>query len=189
TGGRFFTNGVNSTTQGIDVVTRYAVQFGDDWTLRTTLGANFNKTEITNKDEIGTPAALAQFTSVPLFGRVEQGRYEEGQPRSSIQSSFSLSKGRHDIVLRAIRFGEFTTFNAANPARDQEYSGKIITDLEWSIRPATGYVFALGANNLFDIYPDRTLQPNSNNGIFQYSGQSPFGFSGRYVYARVMIKI
>lgn len=189
TGGRYFSNGVNSSTVGLDVVTRYAVQFGDDWTLRTTLSANFNRTEITNKDDIGTPTLLAQFTNVPLFGRVEQGRYEEGQPRSNVQSSFNLSKARHNLVVRVMRFGEFTTFNAADPLRDQEYSGKILTDIEWSFNAAEGYVFAIGSNNVFDVYPDRQLQPNSFNGIFQYSGQSPFGFDGRYVYARVQIKI
>ncbi len=47
---------------------------------------------------------------------------------------------------------------------------------------------------MFDVYPDennnlgsvaQNFGGNSNFGIFPYSGISPFGFNGRFVYARV----
>ena len=63
-----------------------------------------------------------------------------------------------------------------------------------------------GADNLFDVYPDQnndvgdpragTLSAaagpngrsgNANFGIFPYNQFSPFGFNGRYVYARVAL--
>jgi len=44
---------------------------------------------------------------------------------------------------------------------------------------------SLGVNNLLDQYPDKTIKRNSFNGIFQHSGYSPFGFTGRYVYTRL----
>ena len=48
---------------------------------------------------------------------------------------------------------------------------------------------SFGANNLFDEYPDATsLNPNlagTFSDIFPFSGFSPFGFSGRYVYGRI----
>ncbi|HAC14561.1 MAG TPA: hypothetical protein DCE78_01255, partial [Bacteroidetes bacterium] len=187
TGGRYFTNAVDSRTQGVDVIARYALQL-DEYTIRATVGANFTNTEITNKDQITTPSALAQYTSVPLFGRVEQGRYEDGQPNSSIQTSLSVARGNWDVVFRLNRFGEFTTYHTSNPDLDQTYSAKFITDLELSNQLGTGVVFGFGVNNLFDVYPDRTYQPSSNVGIFQFSGQSPFGFDGRYVYSRLTVK-
>ena len=187
TGGRYFTNAVDSRTQGVDVIARYALQL-DEYTLRATVGANFTSTEITNKDEITTPSALAQYTGVPLFGRVEQGRYEEGQPKSSIQTSLSVARGNWDVVFRVNRYGEYTTFHTTNPNRDQTYSAKFITDLEVSNQLGTGVVFGFGVNNLFDIYPDRQFQTGSNNGIFQFSGQTPFGFDGRYLYSRLTVK-
>lgn len=186
TGGRYFTNAVDSRTTGIDIIARYAVQV-EDYTIRTTLGANITQTEITNKDEITTPAALAQYTSVPLFGRVEQGRYEEGQPSSSVQSSISVSRDAWDVLIRVNRFGEYKSYHTSNPDLDQVYSEKFITDLEISREVATGTRFAVGVNNLFDVYPDRTLQPSSNFGIFQFSGLTPFGFDGRYIYSRLTL--
>lgn len=187
TGGRYFTNAVDSRTTGVDVIARYAVVL-NDYTIRSTLGANITQTEITNKNEITTPSALARYTSVPLFGRVEQGRYEEGQPGTSIQSSISVSKDDWDVLIRVNRFGQYKSYHTSNPDLDQMYSDKFITDLEISREVATGTRFAIGVNNLFDVYPDRTLQPNSNNGIFQYSGLTPFGFDGRYIYSRLTLK-
>ncbi len=45
----------------------------------------------------------------------------------------------------------------------------------------------LGADNLLDVYPDVNSAATNNGGIFPYSGISPFGFNGRYVYARVSV--
>ena len=56
---------------------------------------------------------------------------------------------------------------------------------------------ALGANNLFDVYPDRSPvgpRPASVGGFFPvnqlfvpYSILSPFGFNGRYLYGRFAV--
>ena len=54
----------------------------------------------------------------------------------------------------------------------------------------------MGANNLFDVYPDRRpFGPRSVGGTypqnFQYipysGGGSPFGFNGRFLYVRAGI--
>jgi len=54
----------------------------------------------------------------------------------------------------------------------------------------------LGADNVFDVYPDRQLNPGnpttsnggtSNFGIFPYNGISPFGFNGRFIYTRLSL--
>ena len=47
------------------------------------------------------------------------------------------------------------------------------------------FTWAVGAQNLFDTFPDRNLEPNSNLGIFTYPSHSPFGMNGRFVYSRV----
>ena len=55
--------------------------------------------------------------------------------------------------------------------------------------------FALGAENMFDTFPDRNLRagiasPNGSAqaggaGVFTYPINSPFGMNGRFVYSRV----
>ena len=47
---------------------------------------------------------------------------------------------------------------------------------------------AAGAQNLFDVFPDKNLFPNSNNGIFTYPSHSPFGMNGRFLYSRLTVR-
>ena len=74
---------------------------------------------------------------------------------------------------------------------------KWITDLEIRWAPGGGTEFALGSNNLFDVYPDRSPfgpRPTSVGGVYPvnqiyipYSIFSPFGFNGRFIYARASV--
>jgi iron complex outermembrane receptor protein len=76
-------------------------------------------------------------------------------------------------------------------------SPKWITDLEVRLRHGSGVEFAIGANNLFDVYPDRSPfgpRPAAAGGFYPanqiyipYSTFSPFGFNGRFVYGRASI--
>ncbi len=61
----------------------------------------------------------------------------------------------------------------------------VITDLELRYQPVKGAQIALGANNLFDVYPDATPAALNSTGVVGYPFYSPFGFNGRYLYARV----
>ena len=45
--------------------------------------------------------------------------------------------------------------------------------------------FTLGADNVFNTYPDRIVAQNSTGGVFVYSGLSPFGYNGAFYYARL----
>ena len=78
---------------------------------------------------------------------------------------------------------------------DQTYSAKAITDLNASYT-LRRYTLTVGADNVFDVYPDRNLNPGdpatgnggiSNFGIFPYNGISPFGFNGRFVYTKLSV--
>ncbi len=113
-----------------------------------------------------------------------------------------------DAVL-ATDTGAVATRRPAVPVFDQTYSAKILTDLDISMDIVPGVRIAVGSNNLFDVYPDplivqwqvrNPLVPVLANGtinyvnrtstagsVLPYSGQTPFGFNGRYVYARVAV--
>jgi iron complex outermembrane receptor protein len=68
-------------------------------------------------------------------------------------------------------------------ANDQTFGAQWVFDLEASYR--LGRVnFAVGAQNLFDSFPDRNIPANFNFGIFTYPRNAPNGFNGRYVYVR-----
>ncbi|WP_114226927.1 MULTISPECIES: TonB-dependent receptor plug domain-containing protein [Sphingomonas] len=201
---RFFINGVDTTTKGIDLVAAYNWRAGDfgKWTL--TAAYNRNKTSIDKR--LAAPGALAQIPNIVLFGRVEGIRFTDGQPRDKIVLSADGDLGPVGITARTTRYGKVISPGATNPISDPTsltaygpddifLGRKWVTDAEVRWKPAKGIEFALGANNLFDVYPDRSpfgLRPSSVGGSYPanqeyipYSIFSPFGFNGRFVYGRV----
>jgi iron complex outermembrane receptor protein len=186
-GGRFFTNAIDTRTSGVDLIVGYGTTLGGSANLRLTAGYNANRTRVTRVSE--TPPELADFQET-LFDRVERARIERGQPRNNLNLLGVLSAGRGTFTLRTQRFGEVTSFGTTETL-DQTYGAKWITDLSVSFRVLGLVSLAAGADNLFDVYPDRnavgdpTTAGNSNFGIFPYDEISPFGFNGRFLYGRI----
>jgi iron complex outermembrane receptor protein len=134
-----------------------------------------------------------------LFGRVERTRIERGNPRDNFVASGTYALGGLSLTARSQRYGEVsvagtTPTNTTGPL-DQTFGAKWISDasLSYALRR---YTLTVGADNIFDVYPDRNLNPGdpatgnggiSNFGIFPYNAVSPFGFNGRFVYSRLSI--
>ncbi len=184
-GGRFFTNAINTRTQGVEVVGNYGVLFGSTF-ARFTAAYNFNENTVTRV--ASTPPALSSLQEA-LFGRVERGRIEIGQPKSNVILSANFSRKALSFTARTQRFGQVVSLGTnPNGSLDNILTPKFITDLSASIDLPQSLTFTVGADNLLDVYPDPNLPATSNNGIFAYSGISPFGFNGRFVYARLSVK-
>ncbi|MBO6765255.1 TonB-dependent siderophore receptor [Maricaulis sp.] len=184
TSARFFINGVETETRGVDVVASYGFETADWGDFDLTFGANFTETEVTDAP---TSEVLP---GVSLFARREIARFEVGQPENKLIGSVDWSRGPFAGYVRATRFGETVDpGTAADGSGDEVLSPKTIVDAEFSADITDGLNVAFGANNLFDEYPDVTAETPALDGtfsrIFPFSGFSPFGFSGRYVYGRI----
>jgi iron complex outermembrane receptor protein len=185
---RYFNNAIDTRTRGIDVVGSYDVPL-DSGSFTFTAGYNYNKTEITRIAP--NPEVLNQLgATFWRVGRDEQGRIEEGFPRDKITLGGNWNLARWAFNLGATRYGEFTTrvSESGNPALDQTYGAKWVVDASASFKPGDRWTLTLGADNLFDEYPDRTIAANANHNQFPYSSQSPFGFNGAYVYGKIGYK-
>jgi len=190
TGGRYFTNALNTRTKGIDITARYGVHLTNESSLKLTVALNYNNTDITNRNEISTPAEIKAITNIPTLGRVGQGRIERGQPNNSWNIMGNYNYKKWNFNIRVLKFGSFTVFQSdVTGNRDQTYSPVWTTDLEVSYKINRFISLAVGSNNVFDVYPDKTLKRNSFNGIFQYTGFSPSGFNGRYLYSRLNVSL
>jgi iron complex outermembrane receptor protein len=203
---RFFINGLDTTTRGIDVVAVYRTRmagFGH-WSLSAAY--NYNKTKIDQR--INPLGPLAAIPGLVLFGRVEGLRFTKGQPRDKIVLSADGDIGLFGITARTTRYGKVVSPGAAAPIAaplsltdfgpdDIFLKAKWITDLELRYKLAGRFELAVGANNLFDVYPTRSpfgARPAAIGGIYPanqeyipYSIFSPFGFNGRFLYGRVSI--
>lgn len=193
TSARFFINGVDTKTEGFDLVTTFRtdVPFGQ---LNLTAAYNYNKTEIEQLTAAQGP--LATIPNLVLFGRQERIRFVEGQPRDKIALSADWSLDRFSATLRTTRFGDVMSPGLpADGSDDVELSAKWLVDLEARFAPTDAWQIAIGANNVLDEYPDAnptglraapfTGSYSANNYFTPYSSFSPFGFNGRFVYGRV----
>jgi iron complex outermembrane receptor protein len=196
---RFFINGIDTRTKGIDLVGTYRFPQGPLGRLALTAGVNYNKTKITRN--AAAPGALASVSGLTLFGRQESLRLEQGQPRTKVNLSADYDYSIFGATLRTTRYGKVLQ-GGSDLFNDVRLGAKWITDAELRAKLAGDAVtVAIGANNLFDVYPDkiptgRGVDPatglarnyGSTAYVTPYSNFSPFGFNGRFLYARLGIK-
>ena len=190
TSARFFVNGVDTRTQGVDLVATYSLpQFGAG-NFQLTAGYNYNQTKIKSR------ATLPSLPGILLFGRTESFRLTDGQPRDKINLGLDWTLAPVGFTVRANRYGKIfvpgtsTDIGVAKGAGPGDFSlgAKWVTDIEARIAVYRGAELAIGADNVFDVYPDRVPFGGAfgTNGTFlPYSSLSPFGFNGRFLYGRV----
>ena len=196
TSARFFVNGIDTKTQGIDVVASYRVPDFGLGKLRLNAGLNINNTKITDR------RVFSGFTAQRLFARPESLRLTDGQPSDKVNLGLSWDIDNFGLTANANRFGkvflpgpsnDITIAQGAAPG-DLTLSPKWVVDLELRFKPTEFISLAVGANNLLDEYPDRLpfgtvngFNFGLNTAFLPYSSQSPFGFSGRFLYGRLSI--
>ena len=60
-------------------------------------------------------------------------------------------------MVKLNRWGE-VTIPASTVEREQVLSSKTTVDMEYSFQVNSQVRMAIGANNLFDVYPDKTIK-------------------------------
>jgi iron complex outermembrane receptor protein len=187
-GGRFFINGVNTETQGVDVVVNWPWQTSGAGRFDFTLVANFNDTKVT---KVPPPsAALGQIYAPdappPLFGRVNVLTFEEGNPSDKFSGVVNWTMDRFGATLRATRYGEALD-PGTSAALDFTLGSKTLLDLEARMDVTDHVKLAIGAENLTDEYPDAFEVNRNGTGNTPFSNYSPFGRSGRFIYGRLSV--
>lgn len=197
TSARFFINGIDTKTEGVDVVASYRLPDFGAGRFTLTAGYNINDTSITDR------RTFSGFTAERLFARPESFRLTDGQPSNKLNLGLDWELAPFGATLRANRFGsvflpvgsnrDISIDKGAAPG-DITLTPKWVVDLELRVNPIESVQVAFGANNLLDEYPDRLpfgtvggFNFGLNNSFLPYSSQSPFGFSGRFLYGRISV--
>ncbi|WP_228242091.1 TonB-dependent siderophore receptor [Porphyrobacter sp. GA68] len=201
TSARFFINGIDTRTEGFEVVGTYRLPgFGlGDFSLTASYART--NTDIRSRAQFLDDAQ--RNLGLDLFGRQESLRLTDGQPRDKINLGVDWDYGIFGITARANRYGRVLVPGAetnrqiagGQAATDQTLAPQWVTDLEVRARPFNALEIAVGANNLFDTYPDPVFAGIiggtnfGQNGLFlPYSNFSPAGFNGRFLYGRVSVE-
>jgi iron complex outermembrane recepter protein len=191
----FFTNQINTKTQGIDFVTTFKHNFNDDNRFTASLGLTANKTEITGVK--ATPAALTAGAANPaailIIDTISRSLIETSQPRQKAILSLGYQWKKLNVTVRANHFGEVTAWEkpaATAPHRSQTFGAKTIFDATITYNVLKNLSVSLGANNFTDVYPDKVL----SNYASYFAGQTPytrnagqFGFNGAFYYVNATL--
>ncbi len=119
-----------------------------------------------------------------LFDRINVLSFERGQPRNKINASVDWKLADYAATLRATRYGEVLD-PGTTAALDQVLSPKTLVDMEFRYQFNSRLKIAVGADNVFDTDIDARAPALNASGATAFSNFSPFGRSGRFVYARV----
>jgi len=182
---RFFTNAINTETEGVDLVMTYERRLAGG-ALEFSAAFTYAMTDITRFAP--TPAALTALDpNFALIGVEEINTIEEAAPDSKLILTSVWSNqnwrllgrvSRYDTTVRVFNFG-----GGFEPR--QEYGAEIQVDAEAEYTFAGRASLALGAANLLDEYPDRSSSDINFFGNLPYDILSPIGVNGRYLYARL----
>lgn len=182
---QFFSNAINTRTKGLDVVSTYKERFSAASELTLSAALMLNETKL--HGDIRTPDKLSSLGS-NILDRSMIGLIEVAQPRNKVIVSANYRYKKIEGLVRATRFGEVTA-KQNNPAQDQTFGAKTITDASLTYNITPKIAWALGANNIGNIYPDKiALVALTGSGQTPYTRfTSQFGFMGAYYYTTVRI--
>ncbi len=190
TAASFFANAINTESRGLDVVITQNANLGTNWRLKSDLAGTFSRTNQIgdiNASEVLTNAGLVD-TYFPEDSRVF---LEEAVPRVKVNLSNSLTSDKLVLFLRNVYFGQVT--EATTTIENQQvFDPRIVTDLSVGYKFTDALTLTLGANNLFDIYPERAFDQygNRSDGRFDWSRRAQqFGIGGRYLFARLNLNL
>jgi len=185
---QFFTNGVDTKTAGVDVVLAWKKKFGDS-NLSATLVGNINHMTIGDVKN-GT------LDKETFFGEREKAFLLASAPANKFGLNLNYDKKWFNAGLAFTRFSkvelldyqmyedvaDYGSFADQIKAATDTYSAKIVTDLTLGFKLNKASKLSIGANNLFNIYPDQQDDWVEAGG---YWDAVQMGFSGAYYYARL----
>ena len=184
----FFANAIDTESRGLDIVATHDVLIGTNAKLKSDLSGTFSKTKKVGNIKASTVLENAGLVNT-YFSEDSRVYLEEAVPRTKINLSNSLTTKKFNVFLRNVWFGEVTEATSVI-ANQQVFSSKIVTDLSFGYNVSTSSTITIGANNLFDIYPDKADPAFGNRSDGRYdwsrSGQQ-FGVGGRFLFARLNI--
>jgi iron complex outermembrane receptor protein len=159
---KFFTNDFDTTTQGIDIVANYSDDMFNG-EMKYTLAYNWTETTV---DKFG-----------PNVGERKLNRLEKSLPEHKGSFTTNYSADSWSLMARANYYGEWFQYGP-----DIAGDAAILLDTEFAYSFDDEIKVAVGINNLTD---DNGPVAEGAPAGRSYASTSPYGFNGRFMYAKV----
>jgi len=171
---RFFINGYDTRTAGLDIVGSYSTNLGGGH-LTLTAAYNYNKSHITNGDPRIVNASLEQ-------------EVKDRLPHHTANFAADYQVGRIALSGKMRYFGAFTdTSIYLPPEQNQRFGQEIFVDLSATYTLSSVMKLTVGAENVLNNYPDQYTNLFALAG-FKYPTYRPYEADGGRYYARLSAK-
>jgi len=167
---QYFSNLLDTETQGFDIVAAGVIEAGAgtiDWRV------SYNNSETDAKN----PSVL---------GVEDLNTVETAPPEDKFIISGNWMVDRWSTLLRLTQYGDTTRIfdfgGGFEPT--QTYGAVWSVDAEFAAKISDAWTVAIGADNLTDEYPDRSIDDINYFGHLPYDVLSGIGMNGRYLYLR-----
>jgi iron complex outermembrane recepter protein len=198
----YFTNGFDVSSKGLEAVANYRADLMGG-PLNLTLAYSYNKLKAKN--------IKLSTAGLPLVNKQQEYNIANLAPRHRITASAAWQVENFTVNLRGNYYGSWSNaleYNLTPPVPNaaaatvappsQRFGAKFLTDLDVSYTFAEKFTLTVGANNLFNVFPDR-IQASVVNPIYALSGAlndgqiyprsgGPFGMNGGFYYVRLRAK-
>jgi iron complex outermembrane receptor protein len=193
TGINIFSNAVNTRSRGLEFVTTLNESYGTAGKVDWTIAANYNKVEVTKINQ-----APAQLLPQTLLDKTAISDLETASPKVRVNLGALWKIGNWTVNLREAIYGKSSEYGSEDGSvyHKTEISTKAITDLEVGYKVSPALSLAVGANNLFNTYPNGVnpalladqRAAGDNAAVTILPSFSPFGINGGYYYVRANYK-
>ena len=162
---RYFTNDFDTETEGVDVVATYGWET-DLGSTDLLLSFNHTTTKVKNFRPGSTIASGDTIDNL-----------ERGAPETRVNLTLTHSINNWYLVGRYSYFGDWYDDHSA-----AEFDGYGLVDLLAQYNFASGMAVTVGAENAFNEYPDKAINPGNGR---KYPRYSPAGHNGALIYAKI----
>jgi len=193
TGINIFSNAVDTRSRGLEFVATLNESYGTAGKVDWSVAANYNKVEVTKINQAPT-----QLLPQTLLDKTAISDLETASPKVRINLGALWKIGAWTINLREAIYGKSSEYGSEDGSvyHLTEISAKAITDLEVGYKINSAWSVAVGANNLFNKYPNGVnpalladqRAAGDNAAVTVLPSFSPFGINGGYYYARANYK-
>ncbi|MFM5885192.1 MAG: TonB-dependent receptor plug domain-containing protein [Novosphingobium sp.] len=187
----YFTNGLTTRTQGVDVVATYNTDaFGGKLNLSLAYNHNDNKVIKSNANVISG----AQIANIKNLAPHDVAHFTASYSNGAF--SLTARENYYGSWVNATDYGNSAGTAGSNGGPLQHFGAKATTDLDLTYNLSKELAISVGANNVFNSFPDK-LNNNSVQ-LFPVVGGSadgqvyprnggPFGMNGGLWYAKIKV--
>ena len=165
----FYTNSLNTETQGMDLVVFLTGRLNTDFSL----AYNYNETDVVSQTQVNNVDPVSESTVFNI---------ENNLPKHRVTATLVQRIGKFSGMARANFYGNTIDERGTR----EEVGAETLIDLELSYSVMDYLTIIAGASNVFDNFPDE-IDTRLSQGM-PYPRRTPIGYHGGVTYLRAVYR-